>query len=749
MYLNSFKLKRTCFAILWILEIKIIQTSFFKEIPSNKIALSGEKVVLQCSLSNQRNILFWSVERNDYSEIISRGLIISHSFQSSHEVNREVNSKKNIHYNLVIKRVELIDAGLYTCSDPSGFFDVTASLTVLSQLKCNSNLMTPSYSCSFINAGLYKTEENWSCEKNTKISSSRIDLKYSKFEPDERLINKYNIDKYQIDYKKSEKDNFAISVTYVKSKISFMKSLSNCSLKIENLKKDFYHIRNFNNQHPNFNIEILPVINVEMNVSQGQHIEPGTFIICFCKNFLEVDYEISIPKLNSSFRKNMIRLTKPGIYDIECAAKNGLSKEKVKFIVKNVKVINSSSSKVCTKTDASVCGNYVLKVFEKKLFEHFSKKQYNFFCKLYAQFETCLNQLNHCRNSLDLNFLILTYKHYCASGYIRSKPMSIPIELNYPHLLMRKYLFLDSLNPKNVISIELFENLTIFEKIVFSYCDRLHKTAYSFARESFARISKNEKTVTWSRILYSKLYGLDLEVFDRIRISGNDKEIILSNCSKLNRSDRKICQAFKYCLKIHTYMMRIYHYGFIYLENNETFLKDFCEIEESDLVMCENELVSLCEDTVQLLITPFRSIQSTLCKFTIASKFLHYQSTCFNKLEDERNPPYKCALKFDKKLYKIHDLERKNQEESICMEVKNFLKCIKKHAKNKCKDKMAAQIQLSLTRAIMAHGLKNFFCDGAFQRFDVTFDFLSHNTPLRSNNIMLKFITISVVKYFI
>lgn len=747
------------------------------EIPTNKVAMVGDRVTMECSVHNGRSIPCWSVTRQHQTESITEGFIVNKSFLRTHMIEREDKTISNRHYDLAIKRVTLSDAGFYTCYDSVEGYDVTASLTIITAPTCNRQPSPTPFRCSLISAGPHPIQTHWICTeqahdvdtrvtlpyvekcnlgvsnvenedpfiehtqyKETNHDDNEIDDSYEKEIVDISLNNLINDNPDKVEDNCDDSDNEYESVyeidpvraTYITSEVSLNSTSPSCFLSIKALEKqEPTHLSNLNTDPTNFQMFLIPVAAVTLNISHNQRVMVGTTIKCSAVSFLKVTYRLTIEKMNLSHDGSMLRLPASGVFNITCTGENDLNVEKVSYIVEEVKVVRPNETKVCTIDDVNMCQPHVLQVFNSREFTRFSKSDYQKFCKLKSKFKACVRTLYPCRIPLWITASVSAFEFYCDAGFVTSYKMDIGIELKYPHLLMRKFVFMDIFDPYFYTPSQELNSHNIDERIILSYCNRIMQTAYVLAEESFAKVSRNEITAAWVRKLYSKLLGLDLEEFGSIFMLDSDESISLHNCTLFNVTSPKtvhLCEAYKNCASIHTRLLHLFHYGYVFTNTKEEMLGGFCDISAEELDNCKQVLVSGCEHNIQVLLSPLRSLQQSLCGYNYLPKFLHHQLNCYIKLHQYSPPFYNCANNFSivvEQIYKENKEDRLTHITEICSKSKVFLECLGEHIREECHNEVATQAQMTLSRILFSFGLQDFFCSKAFQHSDLTLVFNS------------------------
>ena len=704
----------------------LCDASYFKEIASNRVALVGERVVLQCSVDNARSIPFWSVSREGVSETIARGFMLADIFNHTHEILLRVLKTTNRHYDLVIKRVKISDAGFYTCFDSAEAYDVTVSLSVMTPPKCSSS--AGGYRCIFSSNGPFALASTWKCSSAVQVDVSEMPLPYQEPECIEAQRRYQKYEELRREKRSSEglqefwdlqECRFSL-LTYKFSMATLNDSMATCNFSITSSSSvQSNNFPNLNPLPPNFSLTIHPVSTVKLSVSQGDYIDVNSTIYCFAESPIETEYQMVIRQLGIRQRGNSLKVNTSGIFDVQCLALNALNCRPVSTVSRDVKVVKKSEKSICNKNDLEKCDLYIFRVFERQLFTKFTKNNHTSLCQRRMAFKQCICKMFPCRLSHLTHAIVLAFDYWCEAGFKASEKMKMNFELRYPHMLMRKYYYPELFNPYFITPPQDFLNYSLSDKILLSYCDRLVQVSYVLSQEAFALV-KERDNAKWARTLYSKLAAIEMEDYENIRVLRGTARVGLRNCTKFNRSSQratKLCEAYKYCAKMHSSMLEMYHYGYVYVRSNKELLGELCEYTTENIDECERVLISSCQGNIKVLVSSFKGLLNELCNFKHTSKFLFYQESCYDKLDDTAPPPWSCARNFSTALLK--DYEKKHGDKmlyqaAVCGRVKDFLECLEDQVMQKCKDKVAAKIQTSLSRMVLSHGLKDFFCHSAF-----------------------------------
>ncbi|ESO00121.1 hypothetical protein HELRODRAFT_176433 [Helobdella robusta] len=681
--------------------------------------------------------------------IITRDIRTIGGYSKQYEVQKVVKRSNNRHFDLVIKHVVMLSAGIYTCIDAGDNEQGQASLTIITVPRCFQ--MPKLFQCNYLIGGVYDLRTKWACKH------------------DHDKVEEKNESPMKISWI-SLHGRSSITVFNVSTSAKYAKQINFCNLTISSKKEKLKYAGSFDSvdegkKYPDFFHLLHPIQKVELNITDSFNLLVNQTIHCQTDSPIRVKYEIRIKQSGQRpvvISSNKTSISTPGVYDIVCQAKNSLNTDWLTHSVTGVKVVVFHNRTKCI-DDSKVCTKSLTSVFLSGKFKMLNKVDHKLFCSKHSFIIKCVEHFLPCDRPLWMVNLMKAFQFYCKGKYKRAKMLEVSIDEKYPQLLPKKYLVrreslreetLKQFRAVNTDSGSNFENELALE-IAQTYCSRLKLTADIYYRTSTVNLTETIRASSWTYTFYSTFYGLDVNNFDHLSNLHSDKIINLTDCSSFKHQSKAtdLCNLIKRCGPMHTVMLSIYLYGYIYIRDLKEFIKKSCFMNEYQVDECYNNLLQHCDSFIKDLTSSFKILRARLCDSSLFKIYKRHHDKCYTDVTKiARNrwmrrvrakerptvrfhleiPLLRCVSRFRRKAEYVNlmlNISKTERHTLICMRVKQFLDCIEiffekinviSRRKVSC-FKTSGKFQRYLARLAMSEALGGFYCQNTFQHATLEF----------------------------
>ena len=678
--------------------------------PMNQVVTRGSTVNFYCrTMTFGHGVLFYYQR----IEAMMAEVIHEHNYKDSifgRRLTIKVTRTKNWWlYELTITDVKFYDFGAYICYDNFRKTKMSALLTVVERPECFSlhEYRFIRYSCSLRHTEYFKVEIKWKCNHNGFTLWAR---------PNRILLKIPNL-------------NEVVTINRYLSNVSLEKAIApnfefKCNCTLRNAFNAFPPwIENIDNSSMDLNIELRPLTRVKFNVSASYNLVVEEPIMCHGESNISVEYFI-IKSNNETTTNNVLRYNHVNhTINLTCYAKNGLNLEPLKTTIRGLKTRKFYNRTNCEDYGIKDCfSRYFYYVERSGQFLRLQKSHYDFLCdEVYTNISECFKRVLPCRIPQRVASWLDSLVFLCKNDYLKHReyfyriPLLLKCQTLYPQQLsFATYLgesdkFLNKIEYKQL-------NPPSVDMLYYKTCVNIANQIKLYCTTVAVRMYGGLKASYWHFDYFSWLKNF--MIYKRESSEHYPIQFLeTSDCESQNMGERRneACKRSIKCYNFFDTLLSTFNLGIVYLSNRYKTFEHVCGLSVSETNVCVNKILRECSPFLQSIIDPLTVFQQLLC-LDYKPIYEKYHD-CYEKLFEHATSAVHCSKHVKTLVEKLYSTGNSkfsiSEQTEVCVVAIEFLDCIQEYVTPSCGIE-AALLQRTLSRLMLAHGLRTMYCYHVF-----------------------------------